>query len=73
MLLYNKLGIFVFGPVTWTKHLQMEQNFCQAVTVVSQAPTVEVKMAWLNELRRILTNQQKLLRGQRTSGVNMGH
>uniref|UniRef100_A0AAQ5Y0Z7 MCF.2 cell line derived transforming sequence a n=1 Tax=Amphiprion ocellaris TaxID=80972 RepID=A0AAQ5Y0Z7_AMPOC len=31
---------------------------------VVQAPTVEVKMAWLNELRRILTNQQKLLRGQ---------
>uniref|UniRef100_A0A672YRE6 MCF.2 cell line derived transforming sequence a n=1 Tax=Sphaeramia orbicularis TaxID=375764 RepID=A0A672YRE6_9TELE len=30
---------------------------------VVQAPTVEVKMAWLNELRRILTNQQKLLRG----------
>lgn len=29
-------------------------------------------MAWLNELRRILTNQQKLLRGQRTSGVHMG-
>ncbi|TKS72219.1 Proto-oncogene DBL [Collichthys lucidus] len=29
---------------------------------VVQAPTVEVKMAWLNELRRILTNQQKLLR-----------
>lgn len=29
----------------------------------SQAPTVEVKMAWLSELRRILTNQQKLLRG----------
>uniref|UniRef100_I3J3H9 MCF.2 cell line derived transforming sequence n=1 Tax=Oreochromis niloticus TaxID=8128 RepID=I3J3H9_ORENI len=27
---------------------------------VVQAPTVEVKMAWLNELRRILTNQQKL-------------
>lgn len=35
------------------------------VYVVSQAPTVEVKMAWLNELRRILTNQQKLLRGLR--------
>uniref|UniRef100_A0A8C6KFG9 MCF.2 cell line derived transforming sequence n=1 Tax=Nothobranchius furzeri TaxID=105023 RepID=A0A8C6KFG9_NOTFU len=31
---------------------------------VVQAPTVEVKMAWLNELRRILTNQQKLLRGR---------
>ncbi|CAL8356346.1 unnamed protein product [Merluccius merluccius] len=30
---------------------------------VIQAPTVEVKMAWLNELRRILTNQQKLLKG----------
>uniref|UniRef100_A0A3Q3VLJ6 Uncharacterized protein n=1 Tax=Mola mola TaxID=94237 RepID=A0A3Q3VLJ6_MOLML len=29
---------------------------------VVQAPTVEVKMAWLNELRRILTNQQKMLR-----------
>uniref|UniRef100_A0A8D0DCC3 MCF.2 cell line derived transforming sequence n=1 Tax=Sander lucioperca TaxID=283035 RepID=A0A8D0DCC3_SANLU len=30
---------------------------------VVQAPTLEVKMTWLNELRRILTNQQKLLRG----------
>ncbi|XP_037833166.1 proto-oncogene DBL isoform X1 [Kryptolebias marmoratus] len=29
-----------------------------------QAPSVEVKMAWLNELRRILTNQQKLLRDE---------
>uniref|UniRef100_A0A669E0Z6 MCF.2 cell line derived transforming sequence n=1 Tax=Oreochromis niloticus TaxID=8128 RepID=A0A669E0Z6_ORENI len=34
---------------------------------VVQAPTVEVKMAWLNELRRILTNQQKLLRGLRAT------
>uniref|UniRef100_A0A3B3UJH6 MCF.2 cell line derived transforming sequence n=1 Tax=Poecilia latipinna TaxID=48699 RepID=A0A3B3UJH6_9TELE len=34
---------------------------------VVQAPTVEVKMAWLNELRRILTNQQKLLRGSSTN------
>ncbi|XP_028315246.1 proto-oncogene DBL isoform X2 [Gouania willdenowi] len=31
---------------------------------VVQAPTMEVKMAWLNELRRILTNQQKLLRDE---------
>ncbi|KAM3866729.1 proto-oncogene DBL [Diretmus argenteus] len=31
---------------------------------VVQAPTIEVKMAWLNELRRILTNQQKLLRDE---------
>ncbi|XP_016894997.1 proto-oncogene DBL [Cynoglossus semilaevis] len=31
---------------------------------IVQAPTVEVKMAWLNELRRILTNQQKLLRDE---------
>ncbi|XP_056295276.1 proto-oncogene DBL isoform X4 [Pseudoliparis swirei] len=31
---------------------------------VVQAPTVEVKMAWLTELRRILTNQQKLLRDE---------
>ncbi|XP_061090915.1 proto-oncogene DBL [Conger conger] len=29
---------------------------------VVQAPTVEVKLAWLSEIRRILTNQQKLLR-----------
>ncbi|KAJ8407217.1 hypothetical protein AAFF_G00288930 [Aldrovandia affinis] len=29
---------------------------------VVQAPTVEVKLAWLNEIRRILTNQQKLLK-----------
>lgn len=46
---------------------------CCDVYVVSQAPTVEVKMAWLNELRRILTNQQKLLRGLRTTEVNFGH
>uniref|UniRef100_A0A8C4F9T8 MCF.2 cell line derived transforming sequence a n=1 Tax=Dicentrarchus labrax TaxID=13489 RepID=A0A8C4F9T8_DICLA len=39
---------------------------------VVQAPTVEVKMAWLNELRRILTNQQKLLRGLRTTQVHLG-
>ncbi|XP_061581581.1 proto-oncogene DBL isoform X2 [Cololabis saira] len=31
---------------------------------VVQAPTVEVKIAWLSELRRILTNQQKLLRDE---------
>ncbi|XP_062332033.1 proto-oncogene DBL isoform X1 [Osmerus eperlanus] len=31
---------------------------------VVQAPTVEVKMAWLNELRRILTSQQKLLKDE---------
>ncbi|XP_056152655.1 proto-oncogene DBL [Lampris incognitus] len=31
---------------------------------VVQAPTVEVKMAWLNELRRILTNQQKVLKDE---------
>ncbi|XP_034037554.1 proto-oncogene DBL isoform X2 [Thalassophryne amazonica] len=31
---------------------------------IVQAPTVEVKMAWLNELRRILINQQKLLRDE---------
>ncbi|XP_076005159.1 proto-oncogene DBL [Genypterus blacodes] len=31
---------------------------------VVQAPTLEVKMAWLNELRRILTNQQKMLRDE---------
>ncbi|KAJ8351247.1 hypothetical protein SKAU_G00227230 [Synaphobranchus kaupii] len=31
---------------------------------VVQAPTVEVKLAWLNEIRRILTHQQKLLRDE---------
>uniref|UniRef100_H3AQ50 MCF.2 cell line derived transforming sequence b n=1 Tax=Latimeria chalumnae TaxID=7897 RepID=H3AQ50_LATCH len=31
---------------------------------IVQAPTVDVKMAWLNEIRKILTNQQKLLRGK---------
>uniref|UniRef100_A0A3P9HR32 MCF.2 cell line derived transforming sequence a n=1 Tax=Oryzias latipes TaxID=8090 RepID=A0A3P9HR32_ORYLA len=31
---------------------------------VVQAPSVEVKMAWLNELRKILTHQQKLLRSK---------
>uniref|UniRef100_A0AAR2K3U9 MCF.2 cell line derived transforming sequence a n=1 Tax=Pygocentrus nattereri TaxID=42514 RepID=A0AAR2K3U9_PYGNA len=30
---------------------------------VVQAPTVEVKLAWLNEMRKILTNQQKILKG----------
>ncbi|XP_036424986.1 proto-oncogene DBL [Colossoma macropomum] len=29
---------------------------------VVQAPTVEVKLAWLNEMRKILTNQQKILK-----------
>ncbi|KAG7484283.1 hypothetical protein MATL_G00047950 [Megalops atlanticus] len=28
---------------------------------VVQAPSVEVKLAWLNEIRKILTNQQKVL------------
>uniref|UniRef100_A0A3Q3VU59 Uncharacterized protein n=1 Tax=Mola mola TaxID=94237 RepID=A0A3Q3VU59_MOLML len=37
---------------------------------VVQAPTVEVKMAWLNELRRILTNQQKMLRKQQRVSVS---
>ncbi|XP_068596179.1 proto-oncogene DBL [Brachionichthys hirsutus] len=41
---------------------------------VVQAPTVEVKMAWLNELRRILTNQQKLLRDEACQhGQAAGH
>ncbi|XP_072293143.1 proto-oncogene DBL [Eucyclogobius newberryi] len=31
---------------------------------VIQAPTSKVKATWLNELRRILTNQQKLLRDE---------
>uniref|UniRef100_A0A8C2CCI9 MCF.2 cell line derived transforming sequence a n=1 Tax=Cyprinus carpio TaxID=7962 RepID=A0A8C2CCI9_CYPCA len=33
---------------------------------VIQAPTVEVKIAWLNEIRKILTNQQKQLKGLNT-------
>lgn len=44
----------------------MERNALSTLSptvVIHQAPTVEVKVAWLNELRRILTNQQKLLRG----------
>ncbi|KAM8910409.1 proto-oncogene DBL isoform 2-T2 [Spinachia spinachia] len=41
---------------------------------VVQAPTVEVKMAWLRELRRILTNQQKLLRDEANQhGQMVGH
>ncbi|XP_032383055.1 proto-oncogene DBL isoform X2 [Etheostoma spectabile] len=41
---------------------------------VVQAPTLEVKMAWLNELRRILTNQQKLLRDEAYQhGQMVGH
>ncbi|XP_028815680.1 proto-oncogene DBL isoform X4 [Denticeps clupeoides] len=31
---------------------------------VVQAPTLEVKLAWLNEIRKILTNQQKLLKDE---------
>ncbi|XP_029113013.1 proto-oncogene DBL [Scleropages formosus] len=31
---------------------------------VVQAPSVEVKLAWLNEIRRVLTNQQRLLTGE---------
>ncbi|KAI1898076.1 hypothetical protein AGOR_G00068620 [Albula goreensis] len=31
---------------------------------VVQAPTVDVKLAWLNEIRRILTNQQKQLKDE---------
>uniref|UniRef100_A0A8C1MCV7 MCF.2 cell line derived transforming sequence a n=1 Tax=Cyprinus carpio TaxID=7962 RepID=A0A8C1MCV7_CYPCA len=33
---------------------------------VIQAPTVEVKIAWLNKIRKILTNQQKHLKGLNT-------
>uniref|UniRef100_A0A8C1LXW2 MCF.2 cell line derived transforming sequence a n=1 Tax=Cyprinus carpio TaxID=7962 RepID=A0A8C1LXW2_CYPCA len=33
---------------------------------VIQAPTLEVKIAWLNEIRKILTNQQKQLKGLNT-------
>lgn len=40
------------------------------VSALCQAPTVEVKMSWLHELRRILTDQQKLLRGLQTP---LGH
>uniref|UniRef100_A0A673LAW2 MCF.2 cell line derived transforming sequence a n=1 Tax=Sinocyclocheilus rhinocerous TaxID=307959 RepID=A0A673LAW2_9TELE len=36
---------------------------------VIQAPTVEVKIAWLNEIRKILTNQQKQLKGLNTFPV----
>ncbi|XP_035291071.1 guanine nucleotide exchange factor DBS-like isoform X3 [Anguilla anguilla] len=31
---------------------------------VVQAPTLEVKVAWLNEIRKILTNQQKVLQDE---------
>lgn len=41
------------------------------VCAVCQAPSVEVKMSWLHELRRILTDQQKLLRGLQTSWVTL--
>ncbi|XP_042158997.1 proto-oncogene DBL isoform X1 [Oncorhynchus tshawytscha] len=36
-----------------------------------QAPTVEVKTAWLGELRRILTNQQKHLKDERCVDIQM--
>uniref|UniRef100_A0A8C1T396 MCF.2 cell line derived transforming sequence a n=1 Tax=Cyprinus carpio TaxID=7962 RepID=A0A8C1T396_CYPCA len=35
-----------------------------------QAPTVEVKIAWLNEIRKILTNQQKQLKGLNTFPIS---
>uniref|UniRef100_A0A8C1T5R3 MCF.2 cell line derived transforming sequence a n=1 Tax=Cyprinus carpio TaxID=7962 RepID=A0A8C1T5R3_CYPCA len=38
-----------------------------------QAPTVEVKIAWLNEIRKILTNQQKQLKGLNTFPVIKCH
>uniref|UniRef100_A0A672T9M1 MCF.2 cell line derived transforming sequence n=1 Tax=Sinocyclocheilus grahami TaxID=75366 RepID=A0A672T9M1_SINGR len=40
---------------------------------VIQAPTVEVKIAWLNEIRKILTNQQKQLKGLNTFPVIKCH
>ncbi|XP_037316770.2 proto-oncogene DBL isoform X3 [Pungitius pungitius] len=41
---------------------------------VVQAPTLQVKTVWLNELRRILTNQQKLLRDEANQhGQTVGH
>lgn len=50
-----------------------KSNLLSLFSAVCQAPTLEVKMAWLSELRRILTNQQKLLRGLRTIGAITGH
>ncbi|XP_078067878.1 proto-oncogene DBL [Mustelus asterias] len=32
-----------------------------------QAPSVDIKMAWLSEMRRVLTNQQRLLQGDSQS------
>ncbi|XP_029703338.1 proto-oncogene DBL isoform X2 [Takifugu rubripes] len=41
---------------------------------VVQAPSVDVKMSWLHELRRILTDQQKLLRDEMYQHSHlMGH
>ncbi|CAN9501490.1 unnamed protein product [Ophioblennius macclurei] len=37
------------------------------VVYILQAPTLEVKVAWLTEIRKILTNQQKLRQGESTS------
>ncbi|XP_041656967.1 proto-oncogene DBL isoform X1 [Cheilinus undulatus] len=37
------------------------------VVYIVQAPTVEVKVAWLTELRKILTNQQKLCQDEAPS------
>uniref|UniRef100_A0A8C1M278 MCF.2 cell line derived transforming sequence a n=1 Tax=Cyprinus carpio TaxID=7962 RepID=A0A8C1M278_CYPCA len=37
---------------------------------VIQAPTLEVKIAWLNEIRKILTNQQKQLKGLNTFPIS---
>nr|XP_020455454.1 proto-oncogene DBL-like isoform X2 [Monopterus albus] len=34
------------------------------VVYIVQAPTVEVKVAWLTEIRKVLTNQQKLLQDE---------
>uniref|UniRef100_A0A8C7Z5V1 MCF.2 cell line derived transforming sequence b n=1 Tax=Oryzias sinensis TaxID=183150 RepID=A0A8C7Z5V1_9TELE len=41
------------------------------VVYVVQAPTVEVKVSWLTEIRKILTNQQKLHQGYRINALKV--
>lgn len=61
--MWFRLGDFAH-PLLITHHeLKRSPN----LSAVCQAPTVEVKMTWLHELRRILTDQQKLLRGLQTN------
>lgn len=57
--MWFRLGAFTHHLLISYRELERSLN----LSAVCQAPTVEVKTTWLQELRRILTDQQKLLRG----------